>query len=198
MNHARNIVFLALCLVLAACVPTPADNDTTAKQEAAKTKPAPSSATANPPDAPAGQGIAGAAAARPVLDVATLDHGQFRLSERRGRWVVVNFWATWCAPCRKEMPELDAYDAEHAEIEVIGLAYEEAAEEDMRAFLKRLPVKYPIALIDVYAPPTDFPTPRGLPMTYLIAPDGSVAAEFMGPVTAEMLDAAIAKHGKRA
>ena len=51
------------------------------------------------------------------------------------------------------------------------------------------------AIVDVYAPPADFATPRGLPTTYLVAPDGKVAKHFLGPVTAAELDAAIAAAG---
>ncbi|NZA26662.1 TlpA family protein disulfide reductase [Luteimonas sp. SJ-92] len=139
-----------------------------------------------PGDAPAGT---------PALRVTTVDGAAYDLADHRGKWVVVNFWATWCAPCLKEMPELSALGAMREHVEVIGLAYEEIEPDAMRAFLEKHPVLYPIAIVDVYAPPADFDTPRGLPMTYLIAPDGIVARQFLGPVTAHEIETAIAAAG---
>ena len=143
---------------------------------------------AAPKPAPGGQEF-------PTLRVPTIDGKTYDLAARRGKWVVVNFWATWCAPCLKEMPELSALDAMREHIEVIGLAYEEIDAGAMRDFLKVHPVVYPIAIVDTYSPPVDFDTPRGLPMTYLIAPDGKVAKKILGPVTARDLEAAIALAG---
>lgn len=131
----------------------------------------------------------------PVLKAVTVEGEPYELAAHRGKWVVVNFWATWCAPCIKEMPELSALDEARDDIEVIGLAYEEIEPQAMRDFLKQRPVVYPIAILDVYSPPADFATPRGLPMTFLIAPDGKVVKQFMGPVTAHEIDAAIAAAG---
>ncbi|HEX5756354.1 MAG TPA: TlpA disulfide reductase family protein [Arenimonas sp.] len=131
---------------------------------------------------------------RPRLRIDTLDHGTFDLAEQRGQWVVVNFWATWCKPCIKEIPDLSAFDAARDDVRVIGLAYEEIALDDLRAFLAKHPAGYPIAVLDVYDPPADFDTPRGLPMTYLIAPDGKVAKKFLGPITSDDLGAAITEH----
>lgn len=130
----------------------------------------------------------------PSLRIATLDGGTFDLTEQRGSWVVLNFWATWCAPCLKEMPELSAFDEAREDVRTIGLAYEEIDKPKLQAFLKRRPVSYPIAIVDTFAPPADFEIPRGLPMTYLIAPDGRVAKKFVGPVTAQQLSQEIDAH----
>jgi|SRR5690606_28849250 len=173
----------AACVALAACKPQQDPPETSARVPAAAPVPAERSDDTGP-DAPR--------PTHPALRVPTLDHGDYDLAAHRGKWVVVNFWATWCAPCLKEMPELSALDAMNEHIEVVGLAYEEIDPAAMRAFLESHPVTYPIAIVDVYDPPAGFDTPRGLPMTYLVGPDGAVAERFMGPVTAADIERAIA------
>ncbi|HZX80324.1 MAG TPA: TlpA disulfide reductase family protein [Lysobacter sp.] len=132
-------------------------------------------------------------AVQPRLQVTTIDGARFDLAQHRGRFVVVNFWATWCGPCIKEMPELSRL-AERGDVDVIGLAYEEIEPDAMREFLKARPVSYPIAILDTYKPLPDFETPRGLPMTLLIAPDGRVAMKVAGAVTMASIDEAIRRH----
>jgi thiol-disulfide isomerase/thioredoxin len=124
---------------------------------------------------------------QPRLAVTLLDGSAWNIEAQRGSWVVVNFWATWCAPCLKEIPDLAGLHDSREDVVVIGLAYEEIEAAEMLSFLERHPASYPIAIVDVYAPPEDFDTPRGLPMTWLIAPDGSVARKFLGPVTSKDL-----------
>jgi len=131
----------------------------------------------------------------PSLSLDTVTGERYDMAAYRGQWVVVNFWATWCAPCRKEMPELSALHARRGDISVVGLAYEEIEPEALRAFLAEYPVSYPVAIIDVAHPPPDFAVPRGLPTTYLIAPDGQVARQFLGPVSAEDIERLVAQSG---
>ncbi len=185
MNLRISVALAGVVCLLAACQRESASPPSPAKPAASVAVPAAAPAQpAGAEDAPKPD--------YPKLAVKTFDGREFDLAAHRGKWVVVNFWATWCNPCLKEIPDLDAMDKARDDVTVIGLAYEEIERADMEAFLKDHPISYPIALIDVYNPPADFDTPRGLPMTYLIAPDGKVAARHLGPVTSEQLSSEIA------
>jgi thiol-disulfide isomerase/thioredoxin len=189
MNARSRLAWIATAALAVAAAGCKRDAAPSAPSAPAATAPA---ATAPATQAPPPQRRDGADA-MPALDVTTVDGKPWRLADRRGRWVVVNYWATWCGPCLKEMPELSALDAMREDVEVIGLAYEDTTPADLRAFLGKHPVVYPVAPVDVYDPPAAFDAPRGLPTTWLIAPDGRVARHFLGPVTAADLQAAIAK-----
>lgn len=134
-----------------------------------------------------------ATAAKPQLNVTTLEGKAFDLAAQHGKWVIVNYWATWCVPCIKEMPDISTFVKSRKDVVAIGLAFEDTDAKEIKAFVDKHPVVYPIAQIDVTAPPKDFDSPKGLPTTYLIAPDGHVAQRFIGPVTGEKLNEAIAK-----
>jgi len=187
MHMMKKISVLAACLALLACQ----DNGPgTALQAENPVEAKPAAATSKVSEA----AVSGSKE-RPQLVIETFDGKTFDLSSHRGKWVVVNFWATWCAPCLKEIPDFNALAKKRGDIQFIGLAYEEIERPDMEAFLKRHPIDYPIAVLNVYEPPKDFDTPRGLPMTVLIDPQGKLAKQFLGPVTSADIEAEMAKPG---
>jgi thiol-disulfide isomerase/thioredoxin len=126
--------------------------------------------------------------AKPTLSIATLDGKTFDLAAHRGHWVIVNFWATWCSPCIKEMPDISAFVAAHKDIAAIGIAWEDTERAEIDAFVKAHPVSYPLAQGDLDHPLKDFEVPRGLPVTYVIAPDGTIKKKFTGPITGDDLE----------
>ncbi len=128
-----------------------------------------------------------AALAELALTLPDLDGRDHQLSDYRGDWVVVNYWATWCAPCRKEIPDLSALHDARDDVTVLGLAFEDTEVEVFREFLLDYPASYPILLVNVYDPPAAFGAPRALPTTYLVDPDGALAETWIGPVTSQMI-----------
>lgn len=112
------------------------------------------------------------------------------LSDWRGRPLLVNFWASWCGPCVKEMPILDAFAAEQGDngVQVIGIALDDA--EAVRDFLGRVPVRYPILLDSPRADDSSvwLGNTRGvLPYSVLIDADGVVRKQHLGEFDAELL-----------
>jgi thiol-disulfide isomerase/thioredoxin len=125
-----------------------------------------------------------------------LDGGSSCLSDFRGQWVVLNYWATWCEPCRKEIPELSELHEARGDITVLGLAFEDAEQSDFEAFLGEFHPAYPILLVDVYDPPEPFGAPRVLPTTIVLEPGGRPVRTFAGPVTRTQVEDFIQSHAR--
>lgn len=117
-----------------------------------------------------------------------LGGGEVRLSDYRGQWVIVNYWATWCAPCRKEIPDLSRLHEERADVTVLGLAFEELDDSDFYSFLEDFEITYPILKVDVYDPPMPFGAPVALPTTIILDSQGRAVKSFIGPVTRQAIE----------
>lgn len=120
----------------------------------------------------------------------TLDGDVLTLSEQRGQWVLVNFWASWCAPCVKEMPYLQDV-ADRGDILVWGINMREPL-SDLSPFVETLRIRFPILLSPDDA--TILAYRGALPRTYLIAPDGSLAETIFGPIDADAFEAWLTKN----
>jgi thiol-disulfide isomerase/thioredoxin len=125
-----------------------------------------------------------------------LGGSEVSLSDFRGEWVVVNYWATWCAPCRKEIPDLSLLHDERKDVTVLGLAYEELDDADFFEFLEEFEVSYPILKVDVFEPPEPFGAPKVLPTTVILDPQGRAVKAFLGPVTREAIEAFVDAAGQ--
>jgi cytochrome c biogenesis protein CcmG, thiol:disulfide interchange protein DsbE len=128
--------------------------------------------------------------AAPELVVSALDGEVFDIAKLRGKVVLVNYWATWCAPCRKDMPKLDAfYRRDHAQgLEMIGISVDR--DRDLAKVRKVMAtLAYPVATLkDVTV--DGFGPPQGVPITWIIDPDGKVR-DMMIDVRDELLDSLV-------
>jgi cytochrome c biogenesis protein CcmG/thiol:disulfide interchange protein DsbE len=130
----------------------------------------------------------------PALVVPELDGPVFDLSALRGKVVVVNFWATWCPPCREEMPALNAFYRQYRGLglEMIGLSADRPRDRsDVSKVMQSF--SYPAAMLDD-AKTNGFGDPSALPVTYVVDAQGMVRARFTPdekPVTGETLAAAV-------
>ena len=111
------------------------------------------------------------------------------LSQWQGKLLVVNFWATWCAPCREEMPELAALAQEHAgKLTVLGISLDNV--EKMQAFAQRSPVPYPLLSADIEG--MKLSAALGnlnsvVPHTVIIGSDGKILKSYFGRITKALL-----------
>ena len=118
----------------------------------------------------------------PDFQLLSLDGTRVKLSEVRGRPVLLNFWATWCAPCRVEMPWLVAIDQKYRAqgLQVIGVSMDDSGEtRKIAAFAKERAVKYPVLLgnastADAYG------GVRFMPQSFFIDPEGKIAKATVG------------------
>ncbi|HKP73524.1 MAG TPA: cytochrome c biogenesis protein/redoxin [Pyrinomonadaceae bacterium] len=129
--------------------------------------------------------------AAPDVEMKTLDGQPFRLSSLRGRVVLVNFWATWCLPCRSEIPDFNRMqkDYEARGLTVVGVTSHDTAEM-VQAFQKVVKQDYKL-LISGDDAPSEFQTGAGRPATFVVDREGRVRERFIGEKDAATFEAAV-------
>lgn len=128
--------------------------------------------------------------APPVSGPSLSGRGTYSLAQFAGEWVLVNFSASWCVPCRQETPQLLQFQKEHAgaarPATVLAVAFDPNDKANLAAFLRSSSASWP-AVDDASAEVAYGVT--GIPESYLVDPRGLVVAKFVGGVTAAQVDA---------
>ena len=141
-------------------------------------------------DAPGGGRAGGpvrVGAEAPAYAAETLDGERMAISQLRGRPVLLNVWATWCHPCRQEIPALEQLHRTYAPrgLHVVGVSIDQGDQQQgIREFLQEYGASYPIWLDPDGEIQTAYST-MGVPNPFLIGPDGTVLWKHVGPVTAD-------------
>ena len=109
------------------------------------------------------------------------------LSGYQGRWVIVNFWATWCVPCIQEIPEIAQFAREHPKVVVIGVAVDAENTAKVKAFAQKLGHDYPLVLSNRKVE-AQLGEPKALPWTQIYDPSGKRVYDRAGRVTKKSLE----------
>jgi thiol-disulfide isomerase/thioredoxin len=110
-----------------------------------------------------------------------------KLVDYKGKWVIVNFWATWCPPCLKEIPDLVAFYESREDVMVIGVAIDEADPKLVFEFIESLSISYPTVL-GTRQMASQIDDISMLPSTYFFDPEGEPAARQLGLITREEIE----------
>lgn len=146
-----------------------------------------------PASGPAAAPVEGAPA--PDFELQSLSGESVRLSDLHGRPVLVNFWATWCAPCRIEMPAIqDRFEALQPELEVLAINFDESAEQ-AQGFVDELGLTFPILLDPGGDVNRNTYRVRGYPSSFFVNADGVIEVVHIGIMTEEQLDGYLSEVG---
>lgn len=115
-------------------------------------------------------------------------------TELQDRWVVVNYWAEWCAPCRDELPELNELARVSADLIVLGIHFDGYQGDELHRLSEEMGIQFPVLGQD-FAEAHGLPLPQILPTTYIINPRGTLVQSLQGPRTEQELLALMELEG---
>ncbi|MFC3040476.1 TlpA family protein disulfide reductase [Virgibacillus xinjiangensis] len=123
----------------------------------------------------------------PDFELTTLEGDTVKLSDYRGKRVMLNFWATWCPPCRDEMPDMQKlYDNKEVEVLAVDLLDTEKNKSDVADFVEELKLSFPI-LLDETSEVADEYKVQAYPTTYMIDSEGRIQSRMMGAMNYDMM-----------
>ena len=134
------------------------------------------------------------ASVAPDFSLESLDGKTMHLSDLRGKAVLLNFWATWCGPCKIEMPWFVEFQNQYGSqgLQVVGVAMDDASKEDIGKFAKDMGVNYPV-LIGKESVGDQYGGVAALPETFLIGRDGKIVDKIIGLKGKAEIEAAVKK-----
>ena len=117
-----------------------------------------------------------------------------KFSDFQGKWLIINYWATWCKPCLEEIPELNNFSLQHADkVKLFGVDFDNAQGENLIASSQKMGIEFSILTADPSAI-LFFNRPSALPTTLVFNPDGELHRTLLGPQTEKSLLAAISNN----
>ena len=126
----------------------------------------------------------------PDFELTTLDGRKVKLSDYRGKKVILNFWATWCPPCRAEIPDMDKFYSSYKDKDIVilgvNLTKAEQDQTSVKSFIKEYGVTYPIPL-DKESLAAEMYQVSAIPTSYIIDPQGTIIQKIVGPMDFETM-----------
>ena len=120
-------------------------------------------------------------------DIEVFNGPNTNINDLNGNWILINYWADWCAPCIKEIPELNDFASENLNIKVYTFNFDELEIDDLKSIAKKFNIKVP----SLVTHPRDIwgiSTPPAVPATYFINPNGEIAVSLFRPQTKDSLN----------
>ena len=120
-------------------------------------------------------------------DIEIFNGSDTNLDKLNGNWIVINYWADWCAPCIKEIPELNEFAKENNDLLVFTFNFDQLDEDDLKPVAKKFNIEVP----SIITHPRDIwgiQTPPAVPATFFINPDGDLALSLFRPQTKDDLN----------